>query len=84
MKKYKLIGVSEFAERFLCLEYLEALKEMIGSTLTESDIKSNVDGKSMFIMPDGEDTHISFLELEEVEETKQPSIKAICENNLKK
>ena len=67
MKKYKLIWVSEFAERFLCMEDLETLKEMIGSTLTESDIKSNVDGKSMFIMPDGEDTHISFLKLEEMQ-----------------
>ena len=66
MKKYKFIGLSKYAERHLCEEDTEQLKEMIGSEVVESPFNSIVDGKRMFIMPDGEETHIDYLELEEI------------------
>lgn len=68
MKKYKFIGLSKYAERHLCVEDIESLTEMIGCEVTESDKPSIVDGKRMFIMPDGEETHIDYLELEQIQD----------------
>ena len=65
--KYKFIGVSEHGHKWLCEEDIEQLNEMIGCEIEESDKPSIVDGKRMFIMPDGEETHIDFLELEEIQ-----------------
>ena len=52
--KYKFIGLSKYAERHLCEEDIEQLTEMIGCEVEESENTSIVDGKRMFIMPDGE------------------------------
>jgi hypothetical protein len=65
--KYKFIGLSQYAERHLCEEDTESLIEMIGCEVEESDNLSIVDGKRMFIMPDGEEAHIDYLELEEIQ-----------------
>ena len=65
--KYKFIGLSRYAERHLCVEDIERLTEMIGCEIEESEKLSIVDGKRMFIMPDGEETHIDYLELEEIQ-----------------
>lgn len=65
--KYKFIGLSKYAERHLCVEDTEQLTEMIGCEVEESENPSIVDGKRMFIMPDGEETHMDYLELEEIQ-----------------
>ena len=65
-KKYKLIGVSSYAERFLSCEDLDSLKEMIGCEIIESR-KSWIDGRTLFLMPNGEEAHIDFLELEQIQ-----------------
>lgn len=65
--KYKFIGLSKYAERHLCEEDIEQLTEMIGCEVEESENTSIVDGKRMFIMPDGEEAHIDYLELEEIQ-----------------
>jgi len=65
--KFKIIGITKFAERYLCVEDFELLIGMIGCEVEESNEISNVDGNKMIKMPDGEDTHIDFLELEEVQ-----------------
>jgi glutamine amidotransferase PdxT len=67
--KYKLIGITEYAERWLSEEDIETLKEMIGCEVYESKKKSHIDKKIMFIMPDGEETHIDFLQIEEIHPT---------------
>ncbi len=67
MEKYKFIGLSKYAEKHLDVDDFNDLKEMIGSEVIESDIPSIVDGKRMFIMPDGEETHIDYLELEKIQ-----------------
>jgi hypothetical protein len=75
MNKYKLLGVTEYAERHLSVDDIDELKSMIGCVIEESDEPSIVDGKRMFIMIDGEETHIDYLELEmlqpEIEFEKQ-------------
>lgn len=68
MKKYKFIGLTKYAKRHICVEDTESLTEMIGCEVTESDKPSIVDGKMMFIMPDGEETHIDYLELEQIQD----------------
>lgn len=68
MKRFRFLGLSIYAERHLCEEDTEVLNQMIGSEVFESENKSIVDGKTMFIMPDGEETHIDYLELEEITE----------------
>jgi hypothetical protein len=70
-KEYRFIGVSEYAKRHLCEEDIQQLNEMIGCKIQESEIPSIVDGGKMFIMPDGEETHICFLQIEEI----QPELK---------
>ncbi len=65
--KYKFTGLSKYAKKNLCEEDTEQLTEMLGCEVEESDTPSIVDGKRMFIMPDGEETHIDYLELEEVQ-----------------
>lgn len=62
MKKYKLIGVTKYAEKHLDEVDLNALKEMIGCEIEESE-DTDI---NMFKMPDGEETHIKFLDLEEI------------------
>lgn len=64
--KYKFIGISKYAERYLCVEDIEQLKEMIGCEIEERETPSVVDGKRVFIMPDGKGAHIDFLELEKL------------------
>jgi len=68
MKKYKLIGVAKYAHDNLSGTDLEALKDMIGCEVVESERQSNVDGKLMLQMPDGVDTHIDFLQLDEIQQ----------------
>ena len=66
-KKYKFIGLSKDAERYLIPECFEELENMIGAEIEESDEVSEVDGGRMFIMPYGEDVHIDFLIIEEIQ-----------------
>lgn len=68
MRRFRFLGLSIYAEKHLCEEDTEQLTEMIGCEVFESDTPSMVDGKTMFIMPDGEETHIDYLELEEITE----------------
>lgn len=67
MKRYKLIGLTRQAERYLEEDDYNSLSDMIGSEFTECDYKSDVDGKSLFIAPDGEEVHIDFIEIEEIQ-----------------
>ncbi len=64
MKKYTLVGVTEYAEKHLTKDDLDSIKEMIGSVIEESDDSSNT--HRLFVMPDGVETHIDFLKLEEI------------------
>ena len=66
MKKYKLMGVSQYAKKHLTANDLTALEEMVGCNIIESENKAEIDGGKMFVMPDGEDTHIDFLDVEEI------------------
>ena len=66
-KKYKFIGLSKYAERYLIHECFEELENMIGAEIEESDEVSEVDGGRMFIMPYGENVHIDFLIIEEIQ-----------------
>jgi hypothetical protein len=61
--KMKLIGVTEYAKRHLSVDELAILENMIGCDVEESDNKAAIDGGRMFIMPDGEETHVCFLSL---------------------
>ena len=65
--KYKLIGLTQYAETYLDEKDFDELTEMIGDEVEESDNLSAVDGKRMFIMSDGEEVHIDYLELEEIQ-----------------
>ena len=67
MREYKFLGVTKYAEAHLTGEDIEQLTEMKGCTVYEGE-PSIVDGKKTFIMPDGEVTHIDFLEIEELQE----------------
>lgn len=64
MEKYKLIGVTEYAERHLNNPDLQSLKLMIGCEIEESDNTAEIDGGKLFIMPDGTETHECFLQVE--------------------
>lgn len=64
MKKYKLIGVTKYAEQHLTKEDLDSIKEMIGCTIEECN--ETYSAHKLFMMPDGVETHIDFLKLEEV------------------
>ena len=64
MEKYKMLGVSKYAKKHLCEEDLELMESFIGCQVEDSGDISCIDGKQMIIMPDGELTHIDFLELE--------------------
>jgi len=63
MKKYKLVGITEYAEKHLTVSDLENLKQMIGSEIEESDNVAEIDEGKLFIMPDGVETHIDFLKI---------------------
>jgi hypothetical protein len=65
--RYKLIGISKLAESDLCEEDIQQLTEIIGCEINESESNSMVDGKRMFIIPSGEEVHVDFLEIEEVQ-----------------
>ena len=67
MKKYKIIGITNYAINHLSLEDLEYLRDVIGCEVVECKYKSRVDGKTMLEMPDGVRTHVDFLKLEEVQ-----------------
>ena len=67
MKKFKLIGVTRYAKNCLSEEDILSLITMIGSEVQESNFKSKVDDRMLLEMPDGERTHIDFLELEEIQ-----------------
>jgi hypothetical protein len=67
MNKYKIIGVTKYAEQYLGVDDLNDLKNFIGCKVYENETKSHIDGKTMIDMPDGEITHIDFLELEKVQ-----------------
>lgn len=66
MKKYKILGITEYAERHLTVDNLETLQEMVGLTVCESEETNGIDEKPLMIMPDTELTHVDFLQLEEV------------------
>jgi len=68
MKKYKVLGITKYAERHLNVDDCECLIEMIGCIVLESQTLSHLDGGVMLEMPDGEITHICFLQLEEIQE----------------
>jgi hypothetical protein len=65
MKKYKLIGVTKYAERHLSVDDLDTIKSMVGCDIIESEHRAEIDGGKLFIMPDGKDTHVDFLDIEE-------------------
>lgn len=67
-KEYKLLGVSDYGERHLTVEDIDSINSMIGDTVSESVLKSDIDGKEMIEMTDGEDTHIMFLDLEYIQD----------------
>lgn len=64
MKKYKFLGPSEFAKQSLCVDDLESLQDMTGCEIEDTDKLSEIDGGKLFLMPDGEEAHIIFLDLE--------------------
>ena len=66
MVKYKLVGVTKYAERYLDVDDLESIKDMIGCEITLNDKFSIVDDKRMFNMPDGKITHSDYLQVEEI------------------
>lgn len=66
MKKFKFLGITKYAEKYLSSEDISILLSMIDCEVIESDELSKVDGKKMFTFPDGEDVHIDFLQLEEI------------------
>lgn len=63
MKKYELIGITEYANKHLNVKDCEYLTSMIGVEVSESEVRADIDGGKMMDMPDGEMTHIVFLNL---------------------
>ena len=68
-KRYKLIGVTEEAERHLSVDDLTAINAMIGCDIVESEQKAFIDGGTLFKMPDGSTAHSAFLVVENLIET---------------
>ncbi len=67
MNKYILKGVTELAHKELDIDDVLDLKSMIGNELTEHNKLSEVDGKRLFNMPNGIETHIDYLIIEKVQ-----------------
>lgn len=67
MKQYRILGVTELAHRRLEDDDIESLLDMVGMTCYKCDHVSEIDGKSLFMMPDGEETHIDFIQIELIE-----------------
>jgi hypothetical protein len=67
MAKYRFLGPSIQAEQFLTEEDIQKLFDMVGCEIELHDEASKVDGKRLFMMPDGELTHVDFLEFEEIQ-----------------
>jgi|688.fasta_scaffold491836_1 hypothetical protein len=67
MRKYELIGITNYAKQYLCEEDIQSLLEMIGCTVVERETKSILYGKKMFQFPNGEELPIDFVELEEIQ-----------------
>ena len=66
MKRYKLLGVTEYAKKHLTVEDLRDIRSMIGSEIEESENKADIDGGKFFILPDLVETHEKFLLMEEI------------------
>lgn len=67
MEEYIITGLTKYAYSDLSEDDIESLESMIGCVVTESENRSIADGGRMFEMPDGEDTHVDYLELEIIE-----------------
>jgi len=66
MKKYKIIALSEKANKGLIYEHLILLKSFIGCIVEESEEIAIIDGSNLIETPDGETCHKDFLILQEL------------------
>ena len=75
MSRYILKGLTKKSYSELDPDDIFELGSMIGSEITKSEEPSPVDGKSVFNMPDGEETHIDYLAIEKVQPELQFNVK---------
>lgn len=69
---YKLVGVTDYAEKHLCVDNLEDIKSMIGTECRLSLNPSLVDGKRQFVLIDMESIHEDFVIVEPIESVIKP------------
>lgn len=65
MKKYKILGVTSYANRYLIDLELDSLKNLIGTTCQECE-EVNDSLERLLLLEDGETAHPDFLILEEI------------------
>lgn len=69
---YKLVGVTDYAEKHLCVDNLEDIKSMIGTECRLSLNPYLVDGKRHFVLIDMESIHEDFVIVEPIESVIKP------------